>query len=124
MMDEPYVLASQATQVFYVEDKRHKDLYVVVKTKARDVFDASIGPQRDEDDTQFSKNVPYNISTNEVVSDKLGRARDDVEGITIDASIIAERDLYEMDNLDDCEFINNESNNEDDNEDEYIKDAV
>ena len=23
--DEPYVLASQATQVFYVEDKRHKD---------------------------------------------------------------------------------------------------
>ena len=25
MMDEPYVLASQATQVFYVEDKSHKD---------------------------------------------------------------------------------------------------
>ena len=70
----------------------------------------------------FSENVPYNISTNEIVSDKLGRARDDVEGMTIDASIIAERDLYEMDNLDDCEFINDESNNEDDNEDEYIKD--
>ena len=32
----------------------------------------------------FSKNVPYNISTNEVVSDKLGRARDDVEEMTID----------------------------------------
>ena len=124
MMDEPYVLASRATQVFYVEDKKHKDWYVVVKTKARDVFDTSIGPQRDEDDTQFSKNVPYNISTNEVVSDKLGRARDDVEGMTIDAFIIAERDLHEMDNLDDCDFINNESNNEDDNEDEYIKDAV
>ena len=72
----------------------------------------------------FSKNVPYNISTNEVVSDKLGRARNDVEGMTIDASIIAERDLHEMDNLDDCEFINDESNNEDDNKDEYIKDAV
>ena len=123
MMDEPYVLASQAIQVFYVEDKRHKDWYVVVKTKARDMFDASIGPQRDEDDTySFSENVSYNIGTNEVVNDKLGRARDDVEGMTIDASIITERDLHEMDNLDDCEFINDESNNEDDNEDEYIKD--
>ena len=50
-MDESYVLVSQVTQVFYVEDKKHKDWYVVVKTKARDVFDASIGPQRDEDDT-------------------------------------------------------------------------
>ncbi|KAK9999241.1 hypothetical protein SO802_018844 [Lithocarpus litseifolius] len=123
MTDEPYVLASQATQVFYVEDKRHQNWYVVVKTKARDVFDASIGPQRDEDDTySFSENVSYNISTNEVVSDNLGWARDDVEGMTIDASIIAERDLHEVNNLDDCEFIDDEFDNEDDNEDEYTED--
>ena len=123
MMDEPYVLASQAIQVFYVEDKRHKDWYVIVKTKVRNVFDAGISPQRDEDNTySFSKNVPYNISTNEVVSDNLGWARDDVEGMTIDASIIAERDLHEVNNLDDCEFINDESNNEDDNEYEYTED--
>ena len=44
MIDEPYVLASQATQVFYVEDIRQKDWYVVVKTKVRDVFDAGISP--------------------------------------------------------------------------------
>ena len=43
-MDEPYVLASQAIQVFYVEDKRSKNWYVVIKIKARDVFGASIGP--------------------------------------------------------------------------------
>ena len=42
--------------------------------------------------------------------------------MTIDASIIGERDLHEIDNLDDCEFIDDESNNEDDNEDEYNKD--
>ena len=70
----------------------------------------------------FSKNVPYDISTNEVVSDNLGWARDDVEGMTIDASIIAKRDIHEMDNLDDYEFIDNESDNEDDNEDEYTED--
>ena len=37
------------------------------------MFDASIGPQSDEDDTySFYENVPYNISTNQVVSDNLG----------------------------------------------------
>ena len=48
--------------------------------------------------------------------------RDDVEGMTIDASIIGERNLQEMDNLDDCEFIDDESNDEDDNEVEYSDD--
>ena len=56
------------------------------------------------------------------MSDNLGWARDDVEGMTIDASIIAKRDIHEMDNLDDYEFIDNESDNEDDNEDEYTED--
>ena len=123
MIDEPYVLASQATQVFYVDEKRQKDWYVVVKTKARDVFDTGIGPQCDEDDVySFSENVPYNISTNEVMSDNLCQAWDDLEGMTIDASIIAERDSYGVNNLDDCEFIDDESDNEDDNEDEYTED--
>ena len=31
LIDEPYVLASQASQVFYVENVRHKDWAVVVK---------------------------------------------------------------------------------------------
>nr|POE60727.1 hypothetical protein CFP56_55642 [Quercus suber] len=70
----------------------------------------------------FSENVLYNISTNEVVSDNLDWARDDVEGMTIDAFIIAESDLHEVNNLDNCEFIDDKSDNEDDNKDEYIKD--
>ena len=87
------------------------------------MFDAGIGPQRDEDDTySFSKNVPYNISTNEVVSNNLGWAQDDIEGMTIDASIIAERDLHVVNNLDNCEFIDDEFDNKDDNEDEYTED--
>ena len=123
IMDEPYVLASQVTKVFYVEDKRHKHWYIVVKTKVRDVFDAGIGPQHEENDVySFSENVPYNISTNEVVSDNLRWARDDLDGMTIDASIIAERDHHGVNNLDDCEFIDDESNNENDNEYEYTED--
>ena len=122
-MDEPYVLASQATQVFYVEDKRHKDWYVVIKTKARDVFDARIGPHCDEDDMdEFFENILYSFTSNDVGRDDLCWGRDDVKGMTIDAFIIGERDLHEIDNLDDCEFIDDESNNEDDNEVEYNND--
>ena len=33
LSDEPFIIASQASQVFYVEDEKHKDWVVVVKTK-------------------------------------------------------------------------------------------
>ena len=42
--------------------------------------------------------------------------------MTIDASIIAKRDCHGVNNLDDCELIDDESDNENDNEDEYIED--
>ena len=123
MVHEPYVLASQATQVFYVEDKRHKDWYVVVKTKARDVFDAGSGPHYDDDDMdEFLENIPYSLTSTDVGRDDLRWGRDDVEGLTIDASIIGPRDNQEIDNLDECEFIDDESNDEDDNEVEYSDD--
>ena len=41
--------------------------------------------------------------------------------MTIDASIITKRDRQGVNNLDDCEFIEDESDNEDDNEDEYTE---
>ena len=62
LIDEPYVLASQASQVFYVEDPRHKDWMVVVKTKARDVFDVGTGASSDDDVDNFCENVHYNIT--------------------------------------------------------------
>ncbi|XP_050281315.1 uncharacterized protein LOC126722213 [Quercus robur] len=112
-------VATEGGNTYY--DKSHKDWYAIFKTKARDAFDAGVGPQREEYDTNsFSKNAPYNISTNEVVSDNLRRAQDDLEGMTIDASIIAERDLHGVNNED--KFIDDESDNEDDNKDEYTKD--
>ena len=87
------------------------------------MFDAGLGPQREEDDVySFSENVPYNISTNEVVADNLRWARDDLDGMTIDASIITERDRQNVNKEDDCEFIDDESDNEADNEDEYTED--
>ena len=45
-----------------------------------------------------------------------------MERMTIDASIIGERRLHEMNNINDCEFIDDESNDEDDNEVKYSDD--
>ena len=59
LMDEPYVLASKASQVFYVVEKRDKDWFVVVKSKARDVFDAGSSPLcGDDDDGTYCENAP------------------------------------------------------------------
>uniref|UniRef100_A0A7N2R957 DUF4216 domain-containing protein n=1 Tax=Quercus lobata TaxID=97700 RepID=A0A7N2R957_QUELO len=68
---EVYVLPSQVLQVFYVEDVRHKDWVVVVKTKPREVFDVNINVSHDDDnevDTYF-ENVPYNITIDDACDD-------------------------------------------------------
>ena len=65
LINEPYVLASQALQVFYVEDVRHKDWAMVVKTKPKEVFDVGINASHDDDDDEvdtYLENVPYNIT--------------------------------------------------------------
>ena len=52
------------------KNERHKDWYVVIKTKTKDVFDVGTSPQCDNDDVDtFCENIPYNISTNNVCDD-------------------------------------------------------
>ena len=123
LMDEPYVLASKVLQVFYVEDKRDKDWFVIVKTKARDMFDASNSPLYGVDDTDtYCENVPYNITTDNAVFDNIGLVRANVERTTIDAMIIAEKDLQEGDFIDDNDFIDDKVNDEDYSDNEYNDD--
>jgi len=65
--DEPYVLALQAEQVYYVNDTQDPKWYVVVKTKPRDYFDT---PPTDEEDatTKSSKSSPEACQENEVIT--------------------------------------------------------
>ena len=107
LSDEPFIIASQASQVFYVEDERHKDWVVVVKTKARDIYDAGIGVLYEEDDEEdnYYENVPYNITIDDAyddVNDNLNYTRADVEGITVDTSPIVEEN-FTNDEFDDVE---------------------
>lgn len=62
--DEPYVLSTQVSQVYYVEDERHPDWAVVVKTKPRKVFDLGQGEVNDDDDRNYHENEPFNLSIN------------------------------------------------------------
>ena len=72
LIDEPYILASQASQVFYVKDVRHKDWAVVVKAKPREVFDVGTNASHDDIDDEvgtYLENVPYNITTDDACGD-------------------------------------------------------
>ena len=72
LIDKSYVLASQALQVFYVEDVIHKDWAMMVETKPREVFDVGINASHDDDDDEvgtYLGNVPYNITTDDSCDD-------------------------------------------------------
>ena len=124
LIDEPYVLASQASQVFYVEDVRHKDWAVVVKTKPREVFDVGINASHDDDDKMgtYLENVPYNITTDDAcddANDSHAWARVNEKETIYDTPLISENELLEQDFIDDVyESNDNESNDDESDDDE------
>ena len=97
LIDKPYVLASLASQVLYVEDVRHKDWVVVVKTKPREVFDVGINASHDDDDDEvgtYLENVRYNITTDDA-NDNRAWALANEEGTIYDTPLISEDELLE-----------------------------
>ena len=126
MINEPYVLASQVSQVFYVKNVRHKDWAVVVKTKPREVFDVGINASHDDDDDEvgnYFKNVPYNITTDDAcddANDNHAWARVNEKRTIYDTPLINEDELLEQDFFDDEELSDDvyESNDDKFNDDE------
>ncbi|XP_075640179.1 uncharacterized protein LOC142611913 [Castanea sativa] len=124
LIDEPYVLASQALQVFYVEDVRHKDWMVVVQTKPREVFDVGIKAIDDDEEVDtYMENVPYNVTTDDAcddANDNHAWARVDEEGTICDTPLISEDELLEEDFIDDEELSDDiyESNDDGSSDDE------
>ena len=93
--------------MFYVEDVRHKDWAVVVKTKPREVFDVGINASHDDDDDEVGTNlvnVPYNITIDDTcddANDSYAWARVNEEGTIYDTLLISEDELLEQDFIDD-----------------------
>ncbi|CAL1359760.1 unnamed protein product [Linum trigynum] len=69
---EPFIMASQAQQVFYVDDPIEKNWKVVVRTTPRDLCDMSIEGDEEDVDTylqseaasgEFSEDIPNDGDT-------------------------------------------------------------
>ena len=100
--DEPFIMASQAEQVWYVQDPLALDWHVVVKTTSRDYFDMY--------SKDFSSNIqvlpqvePYNSQQLDesinVRIDDVAWVREGVEGTIVDVTSVAEDDT-EIEDMD------------------------
>lgn len=87
LKDEPFILASQASQVYYVKDVREKEWVVAVRTKARDVYDVGNGESEEGGAGTYYDNEPYNLVAEDVptnMNENLDWSRNDADGITLD----------------------------------------
>ncbi|KAK9281588.1 hypothetical protein L1049_004491 [Liquidambar formosana] len=91
--NEPFVLASQAEQVFYVNDsKLGNNWQVVVKTQARDLYD--VPEHKDDgpigDDEPYQQNESYIVAGTLDVSDDdfVALQRDDIPPIPVDPNLV------------------------------------
>ena len=83
----------------FVENVRHKDWAVVVKTKPRKVFDVGIEAVDDDEEMDtYMENVPYNVNTDDAcddANDNNAWARVNGEGTIYDTPLINEDELLE-----------------------------
>lgn len=87
LTDEPFVLASQATQVYYVRDPIDRDWHAVVQSKPRDFYDMGIIDCENEEDVYQEKDQVDVINNTIDIGADCGSqylTRKDINGITID----------------------------------------
>ncbi|KAK2417364.1 hypothetical protein QL285_039671 [Trifolium repens] len=75
--DDPFIFASQAKKVFYVENKRQKDWLVVVHAKVRDVYDLGDGQSNDID--KGNEQVLEEINDNDLIRPEADDSGDIIE---------------------------------------------
>jgi Domain of unknown function (DUF4216) len=90
--DEPFILATQATQVYYVEDPIDKDWHAVVLSRPRDVFDmeARVDAADEDDGTLYYNDQVENFCDHERIpdfDDNNNCVRSDISGLIIDQSL-------------------------------------
>jgi hypothetical protein len=62
--DEPYVLTSQVSQVYYVNDDRDLDWACTMRTKPKNVYDVAQGQGADDDQANYHKNESLQLDYN------------------------------------------------------------
>ena len=105
-----------------MEDVRHKDWVVLVKTKLREVFDVGIKASHDDDEevNTYLENVSYNITTDDACNDANDNhawALVNEERTIYDTSLISEDELLEQDFINDKELSDDVYKSHDDESD-------
>ncbi|KAL4275458.1 hypothetical protein AHAS_Ahas20G0109200 [Arachis hypogaea] len=77
--DEPYILASEAQLVYYVDDEVAKEWSVVVHVKPRDLYDT--GEENEEAEVGFSPQPGLNMSAEGDIGDLLLKREEDIEDL-------------------------------------------
>ncbi|XP_035817132.1 uncharacterized protein [Zea mays] len=80
-LDEPFIFASQATQVYYVQDPIDADWFAVLKSKQRDMYDME---ERLDNSTEIGSFLP-DLDAHTQVNVSIGGScvRTDIDGIMI-----------------------------------------
>ncbi|RYR25421.1 hypothetical protein Ahy_B02g059147 [Arachis hypogaea] len=82
--DEPYIMASEAQLVYYVDDEVAKEWGVVVHVKPRDLYD--MGEKNEEAEVSFFPQPGLNMSVEGDIEDLQLTREDDIEDPTENAS--------------------------------------
>nr|CAD1818685.1 unnamed protein product [Ananas comosus var. bracteatus] len=91
LSNEPFVLASQVEQVFYITDPIDEDWHIVIGTKPRDYFDMSRKGDDDEVEIYYPTSLDDNLNANSTTSndcDFVNWIRRDVPGTTINSPLV------------------------------------
>ncbi|KAH7845791.1 hypothetical protein Vadar_006051 [Vaccinium darrowii] len=119
--NEPFVLASQARQVYYLDDPKHGGSWQIVqKIHTRNLFDVpEVDEEDDSNDETFQQvevdGVPVQVDDREVTT----LLREDLAAETVDQSVIADGNCLDEGNL---SVIDDEVDEEDDTMADYCTD--
>ena len=101
--DEPFVLASQAKQVFYVKDSNEFDWYTVIQTQPRDLYQMSREISNDSEPFQQIESYDDHLPLSDLVDeDMIVWNRNDVLGdIILKNNVIPQNEKEEEERIDD-----------------------
>ena len=101
--DEPFVLASQAKQVFYVKDSNESDCYTVIQTQPRDLYQMSREISNDSEPFQQIESYDDHLPLSDLVDeDMIVWNRNDVLGdIILKNNVIPQNEKEEEERIDD-----------------------
>ncbi|KAJ1400600.1 hypothetical protein SESBI_29468 [Sesbania bispinosa] len=116
---EPYILASQAQQVYYVKDTKDPIWLVVIKTKPRDFYDIPDEPTNEAcQENEEIGLIPF--STSHDIDQVLSLSRNDLTQPTVNGSLVVPTEVIDNEEESDQEMTNlieDEENNDIDEDD-------